>query len=40
MLVTQNIDGLHTDELLKSQILNNAETDSNANGLNVLNPNV
>ena len=40
MLVTQNIDGLHTEEVLKSKILKNEQIDDNANGLNLFNPNV
>ena len=40
MLVTQNIDGLHTDELLTSKILKNEQIDGKANGLNLFNPNV
>ena len=40
MLITQNIDGLHTDELLKSNILHNVQTNDNANGLDIFYQNV
>ena len=40
MLITQNIDGLHTDEVLKSKLLDNVQTEENADGLPLFYQNV